>query len=118
MSNLPFKIVNDSGLELTVTTSTPKVSEEQAISVMGGDDRNLSWKDYLEEYVETFQPHILLIKQAIEQLNWIGETGESKANTTYFVFSDGFVFTFSWRAWGDLMSAIVDKNEGYMQYYM
>ena len=35
-----------------------------------------------------------------------------------FVFSDKTALGFSWRAWGDLMSAIVGKNEGYMAYYM
>jgi hypothetical protein len=105
---------NESGLTLTV-------SDEQTsdrVPIMGGDNRNPTWDEYLADYKEEFRPHILLIRQAITEMGWVGETGENKANDTYFNFSDGECFSFSWRAWGDLMQAIVNKQEGYMTYYM
>ena len=109
-----IKVKNEKGLELTVTTEHP----ENYQPIMGGDNSNHSWEDYLKNYKEEYQPHILLVREALEKLNWIGDTGEQHSNDTCFVFSDGNSFGFSWRAWGDLMQAIVDKNEGYMQYYM
>lgn len=109
-----IKIKNDAGLELTVTTVRPKNYN----LIMGGMVTSPSWKEYLSEYKDEYKPHLELVKKAIEELGWVGETAEHKANQWFFVFSDGTAFGFSWRAWGDLMSAIVDKNEGYMAYYM
>jgi hypothetical protein len=111
-----IKLKNENGLELTVTDT--KDVEENYTPLFGGDDRNPSWDDYLSDFKEEFQPHILLIREAIEKLGWVGETADRKANDTLFSFSDGQNIGFSWRAWGDLMQAIVNKNEGYMVYYM
>ena len=109
-----IKIEKD-GLVLTVTSepTTPPSS-----IIMGGDDSNPTWEVYLKDWFEEYRPHINLIKDAIEKLEWVGETGGSKANTTAFEFSDGICISFSWRAWGDLMQAIVNKQEGYLTYYM
>jgi hypothetical protein len=109
-----IKIKNDAGLELTVTTSHP----ENYNPIMGGMETSPSWEEYLSDYKDEYKPHLELVKKAIEELGWVGETAEHKANKWCFVFSDGTAFGFSWRAWGDLMSAIVGKNEGYMTYYM
>lgn len=109
-----IKIKNDRGLELTVTTDHP----EYYSSIMGGMPTNPSWDEYLDDYKEEFKPHLLLIKESIEKLGWVGETADHRANDTCFVFSDKIAISFSWRAWGDLMSAIVGKKEGYMAYYM
>lgn len=109
-----IKIKNDAGLELTVTTVHP----ENYTLLMGGMDASPSWEEYLSGYKDEYKPHLELVKRAIEDLGWIGETAEHKANQWCFVFSDGTSFSFSWRGWGDLMSAIVGKHEGYMAYYM
>lgn len=107
-------IKNESGLELTVTTNQPEDYEP----IFGGMEESPDWGEYLSGYKDEFKPHLSLIKKAIEELGWVGETAESKANDTFFSFSDGSAIGFSWRAWGDLMSAIVGKNEGYMAYYI
>ena len=107
-------IKNESGLELVVTTTKPKKYEP----IFGGMKESPDWDEYLSGYKDEFIPHLSLIKKAIEDLGWVGETAETKANDTFFVFSDGNAASFSWMAWGDLMSAIVGKNEGYMAYYM
>jgi hypothetical protein len=64
----------------------------------------------LSGYKDEWKPHFKLIKKAIEDLGLVGKTADRKANDTCFVFSDGKSLGFSWRAWGDLMSAIVVKN--------
>lgn len=109
-----IKLKNENGLELTVTTNHP----EDYHPIIGGMDTAPNWEEYLSNYKDEYKPHLILVKKAIENLGWVGETAASKANNTCFVFSDGTSFSFSWRAWGDLMSAIVGKNEGYMAYYM
>lgn len=109
-----IKIKNESGLELTVTSKFSK----NYYPIWGGSNEAPDWEGYLSDWIDEYKPHMRLIKEAIEKLGWVGETAEHKANQWCFVFSDGESFVFSWRAWGDLMSAIVGKNEGYMTYYM
>jgi hypothetical protein len=106
--------VDEGGLTLTVTQDEPK----DWIPILGGDDSNPTWEEHLNSFKESLQPHIKLIRRAIEDKGWVGETGQSIANHWYFVFSDGVAMGFSWRAWGDLMQAIVGRREGYMHYYM
>lgn len=86
--------------------------------IIGGTDPAESWEEYHGNFKDEYKPHVELIRSAIEALGWVGDTAEKRANDTSFHFSDGEVWDFTWRAWGDLMSAIVDKKEGYMKYYM
>lgn len=108
-----IKLKNENELELTVT------DEEQSdyIPIFGGMDLSPDWEEYLEDIKDDYKQHFELIKKAIEELGWVGVKADSKANDTYFKFSDRITIGFSWRAWGDLMSAIVGKGEGYMAYY-
>ncbi|KAA9327536.1 hypothetical protein F0P96_16265 [Hymenobacter busanensis] len=115
-----LKIKNTSGLELVVTTDEPG----DYGSVGGTDDlpwwsnNDPLWNDYLMATTAEYRPHLELIKRAIEELGWVGETADRKANDWYFVFSDGVAFGYTWREWGALMSAIVGRQEGYLAYYM
>ncbi len=109
-----IKISNEAGLLLTVTS---EYSEDCKI-ITGGHSEPKLWDEYLLSFKDEYQPHILLIRKAILELGWVGEKAEYKANQWHFVFSDGVKFGFSWRAWGDLMSSIVGKREGYMYYYL
>lgn len=94
-------------------------SEEKYDAISGGDNSNPTWEEYIEYYIPEFQPHIKLIREQIEKHGYVGITGEKKQELGIsFKFSDGKHIGFSWRAWGDLMQAIVDKREGYMKYYM
>lgn len=105
---------NENGLALTVTDA----SIEDCMGIMGGNPDNPTWEEYLQDFNEKYHPHFELLKKAIYELEWVGETADSIANDYSFVFSDGIKLSFSWRAWGDLMQAIVGKREGYMTYYM
>lgn len=94
-------------------------SDEEAHIFSGGDSRNLSWEEYLDEFKEDFKPHVRLLKEALEKAGHIGVTGEGQQNLGItFKFSDGQHWGYTWRGWGDMMQAIVNKREGYMRYYM
>jgi len=85
---------------------------------MGGDSSNPTWDEYLDGIYDEYKPHIIAIKEAIEKAGLVGKTANQIANDIYFKFEDGVQISYSWRAWGDLMQAIVNKHEGYMTYYM
>jgi hypothetical protein len=110
-------VTNENGLSLEIVTHYVQVDGEDYSPMLGGDDSNPSWEEYLNDYKEEFKPHILLLKKSIEENDLVGYTGQD-ADDLYFKFSDGNVMGFSWRGWGDLMQAIVNKNEGYMAYYI
>lgn len=103
---------------LPLTLEVTELAEDppNVRTVFGGDTSNPLWEEYYQEAEDEYKPHILLIKEWVLQQDKI-PTGED-LNRKYFVFSDGEVFSFSWRAWGDLAQAIVNKKEGYMRYYM
>lgn len=110
--------LTENGLTLEIKNSGVDTDDENYFSIMGGMDSNPTWEEYLSQYMDEYKPHVNMIRKAIEELGWIGTTGEDVANYNAFCFSDGTVFGFSWRAWGDIMQAIVGKKEGYMKYYM
>ena len=102
------------GLELEVWEGEPRQSVDLIVS--GGFLHAPSWEEYLEIFSEENHPHLQLIRQAIEELGWVGETVDVISNSTTFRFDD-YRLAFTWRAWCELMSAIVGKGEGYMAYY-
>lgn len=104
-----LKIKKDN-LELTVTSDF----QDEVDVIMGGLDKP-SWDDYLMVYKEE-KEHMKLIRIALEKLNWIGNTAKMRADDTRFIFSDGVKMQFTWRAWGDLMQATINQNEGYQKY--
>ncbi len=96
-----------------------EINDKGTFQLMGGDSSNPSWDEYMDDVKDEYKQHFELIKTAIKENGWIGMTGEQQQNENIqFRFSDGSLFGFSWRAWGDLMQAIVNKKEGYMTYYM
>ena len=86
----------------------------------GGDPSNPSWEEYLDSFDKEFQPYITAVREAVEREGLIGATGGSFCNYNYFEFDDKHrtKIGFSWRGFGDLMQAIVNKREGYLTYYM
>lgn len=100
--------------------------DDSHITLLGGDTSNPSWEQYLEQYKDEFRPYLLSMKQ------WFTEkfydsltndfvnvpTGSDLCNYYHWEFSDGKKMFLSWRAWGDFAQAVVNKNEGYMTYYM
>lgn len=104
---------------LTLEILYNNADECQIIS--GGDSSNPTWEKYLSGFYKEFHPHLELVKTAIlDYKNGLYQiTGEEKQNLgVSFKFSDGTHISFTWRGWGDLMQAIVNKREGYMRYYM
>lgn len=93
------------------------INNDNVIPVMGGDSSNPSWDEYLSGWFEDIQPKIKAIRQCIEDNDLVGVCANEICNDVYFKFEDGTIMTFTWRAWGDLMQAIINKREGYMTYY-
>jgi len=85
--------------------------------IISGSREPMTWDEWQEMFVEEYQNYWEILKQKIINGNLVGKTGEWQDNKL-FKFSDGKTFGFSWRGWGDFMSAIVGKKEGYMAYYM
>lgn len=86
---------------------------------VGGDLSNPSWDEYLAGFKDSARPYIEAIRECIIEHGLVGKKGGEMANDWFFQFDEEkTVFAFSWRAWGDLMQAIVNKREGYMAYYM
>lgn len=108
-------VSNESGLSVTILEGNYDHLDPQIM--LGGNPDCPTWEEYLRKWKDEFKPHVLLLKKAIEENGLVGQTGED-AEVFTFQFSDGQTWCFSWRGWGDLMSAIVDKQEGYLKYYM
>ena len=85
--------------------------------VMGGMDPPPSWDEYLAQFSDKLQPHMVALREHIESSGLLGRTADTICNEHFFRFSDGAEVAFTWRAWGDLMQAVVDKREGYLEYY-
>lgn len=85
--------------------------------IISGGREPMSWEDWQDMFLYEYKIYWNVLKQKIIDDNLIGKTGEWQ-NEKLFKFSDGKIFGFSWRGWGDFMSAIVGKKEGYMKYYM
>lgn len=80
--------------------------------------RKPSWDEYVAAWGIELQPYINGVRECIERDGLVGSTAKNMADDSAFVFEDGARITFSWRGWGDLMQAVVNKREGYMAYYM
>ncbi len=105
---------NETGLSVTFSKDV-EVSVEEIIS--GGDSSCPIWEEYIGDFKDELRPHFELLMKAITEAGWVGEKASEVCNGYNFIFSDGVKMGFTWRAWGDLMQAIVGKREGYMAYY-
>ena len=86
--------------------------------IMGGNTNNPTWNEYIDGFKLKARPYLRGLRQLIEESGLIGKTGQ-ETEAMYFQSEDGnFKIAYTWRAWGDLMQAIVGKREGYMKYYM
>jgi poly-D-alanine transfer protein DltD len=101
-----------------VTGDAPNDLSGQHAIFMGGDPTNPTWEEYRAEFKDEYQPYIDAVRECIERNGWVGRSGSEMCNYGHFRFNDGQTLTLTWRAWGDLMQAIVGKREGYMAYYM
>lgn len=94
------------------------LEDPKSVIIEGGDPSNPTWEEYLNRWKEEFQSYVVAIKEILEKENLIGTSAAAICNDVYFLFEDGTQIGFTWRGWGDLMQAIIDKKEGYMKYYM
>ena len=104
-------------LSVTLMTGDFEYPSKNNNILCGGLSGNLSWNEYIDLFTEDTQKRLLLIKNFIIDNHLLGMTGEWQ-NNKYFKFSDNIILSFTWRAWGDLMQAIINKREGYIKYYM
>ncbi len=84
---------------------------------LGGLGNSPSWDEYVGSFKKPWQKRFKVLRKYIEEHHMIGVCGDEQQDF-YWKFSDGEMISFSMRAWGDLMQAIVGKKEGYMAYYM
>ena len=86
--------------------------------IFGGDPSPKRWRKFLSGFYPEFRPYAIAIKNALIDNGLIPSYGMSYSNEFVFTFSDGSKpVGLSTRAWGDFVSAIVGKKEGYMRYY-
>jgi hypothetical protein len=103
--------------KLTVEVVNDQKDKNQIV-IMGGRADNPTWEEYIEDYNDEGKERFELIKEYIKDSSFYKMTADKFCNDNHFRFSDGEEIAFTWRAWGDLMQAIVGEREGYMKYYM
>jgi hypothetical protein len=84
---------------------------------LGGDPSSPNWEGYVAGFNNDLRPYFEVWKEWILVQNPY-PCADEICNDYHFEFSDGKKFSLSWRAWGDLVQAAVNKQEGYLTYYM
>jgi hypothetical protein len=104
------------------------ISEEESngkeckLGGLGGVGKSMFWNEYLELFTPDCHGHMEALREAILQKGaFTGEAHQNDAEGTP-LFSDGSIAAFSFRAWGDLLSAIFNTKIGekkwdYMDFY-
>jgi len=85
--------------------------------VSGGLDDPPTWDGYLDFMPLDLGPYLSGIRKAIEDGGLVGTLACDFCNEHYWQADDGVRIVFTWRAWGDLMQAIIGKCQGYWSYY-
>ena len=86
--------------------------------IMGGFQNQERWRAFLKNFKPEFRPYAIAIKNALIEAGLVPSYGSQYSNDYLFKFSDGRKpVGLSFRSWGDFISAIVGKKEGYMAYY-
>jgi len=108
----------DNDLILVVTDESFPENAEGVEVIESTECTHSSWNEYiLFSSRDKIQSHLNLIRRAVIELNWVGKRGSEIANDWYFTFSDGTKIVFTWRGWAEMMTALVEKGEPYMEYY-
>jgi hypothetical protein len=106
--------------DLSLRVSNQKI-DDSAIdylkSISGVNKFHPSWEEYLDLMPTDLLIHLHLIKKAILDIGWVGKPASEVTDKWNFYFSDGRILNFTNRAWGEMMSALVNKREGYEEYY-
>ena len=106
-------------MSLTVEIVTKDNKPDDYEVITGGLDSNPTWEEYRETFDEGDDRAPLdLVREALTQHGLLGRCADEVCNDTAFKFSDGVVWGFTWRAWGDLQQTIEGERRGYMAFYM
>jgi len=109
--------VEINGLKCNISNEVLEYPSE-GYSIISGGLNAMLWDEYFELFKEHTKPYIQLIRKFIELNDLTKTCADEFCNDNTFVFSDGIKIGFSWRGWGDLVSSINGKKEGYVNYYM
>lgn len=104
-------------MEVEIIKLTSEVYPVDYQIISGGINYDMSWQDWQDMFIDEYKIYWETLKSKLIKENLVGKTGEWQ-DKLLFHFSDGKKIGFSWRGWGDFMSALIGKNEGYMKYYM
>ena len=94
-----------------------EIDDETNFSLWGGFEPAPSWDEYVAEFGDSLAPQLEAAR------TWLMARGEPYpsasewCNDHFLRFSDGITISFTWRAWGDFVQAVVGKREGYVTYY-
>lgn len=102
---------------LTVKIVSDKETKTPYETLMGGDNTNPTWVEYIADKDTNLRKYLEVLKHFVETNDMVGMCGDEQDDNVY-LFSDDFALGFTWRAWGDFMQAVVNKQEGYMTYYI
>ncbi len=92
--------------------------DENIVIVTGGRADNPTFEEYISDLTPEWKEKMKVLKYFLKESEYYKITADRFCNDNHFRFSDGREIGFTWRAWGDLMQAIVGEREGYMTYYM
>lgn len=86
--------------------------------IVPGGMEAMDWNKYIECYSSEMAKNIEAIKECILNSEFKESKADEFCNDHYFELSNGMKIAFTWRAWGDLLSSMRGKKEGYMVFYM
>lgn len=92
------------------------------VSISGGYslDTNPVWEEYIAGWPTAYREYISTIRQAVEADSTVYKMNAMTLKRLRYEIRVGgqeLHFSFTYRAWGDFMSAIIGERESYLQYY-
>lgn len=86
--------------------------------MMGGIDKKMFWEEYLAGFKKPAQRELMQVKKFIEEKQLFGLGGfdyQAKYEKEIDVLTP-LIRGFSFRAWGDLMAALMNSKTGKLQF--
>mgnify|MGYP003419624009 FL=1 len=109
--------------------NAPCIFTDEAISLIGGwTGTPVSWREYRKalprkhrKVFDKFRKVVLndptLFKKGAMNVNYERGNLSFEVSVRRFLKKKMVRLSFTFRAWGDLMSAVADEREGYLAYY-
>lgn len=87
--------------------------------IYGGFRGPMTWDFYLSGFHEDLHDRLEILKEnvLIRESEIESFKNPRFSEEHYFLFEDGTVFTFSFRAWGDFMAAVENKGRTHKEFY-